>query len=194
MPNYQNGKIYYLRSHKTDDVYIGSTVLKLSKRKAQHKHKYKKHLEGKHHFVTSFELLKYDDCYIELAENCPCDAKEELLKKEGEHIRRVNCVNKQIAGRAKKDYWLDNKQYFKEKSKEWRENNKEHIKKKKKETAEKNKEHIKKKHREWRENNKEHVKNKQKLHREKNKEDINKKHKLYREKNKEDINKKHNCP
>ena len=41
MVNYQNGKIYVLRSHKTDDIYIGSTTQSLYKRFYEHKKRYK---------------------------------------------------------------------------------------------------------------------------------------------------------
>jgi predicted GIY-YIG superfamily endonuclease len=37
MPNYDNGKIYKLWIHETDDIYIGSTIQNLSQRLASHK-------------------------------------------------------------------------------------------------------------------------------------------------------------
>ena len=104
MPNYQNGKIYVIRSFQTEDIYIGSTTEKISVRLSKHKVKYKLWLEGKAHYYTSFEILKYDDVYIELLEKYPCDDKMELNKKEGEYIRSMSCVNKQIAGRTQKEY------------------------------------------------------------------------------------------
>ena len=39
--DYQNGKIYCLRSHKTDLVYVGSTCQPLYKRLNEHKNYYK---------------------------------------------------------------------------------------------------------------------------------------------------------
>ena len=39
MPNYQNGKIYKLVSNISNDIYIGSTVNKLSHRLNKHKSK-----------------------------------------------------------------------------------------------------------------------------------------------------------
>jgi len=100
MPNYQNGKIYCIRSHQTDDIYIGSTIKKLSSRMTHHRHHFKK----KHNYITSYELMKYEDDYIELLEAFPCNNVEELRKKEGEYIRNTNCVNKQIAGRCSEEY------------------------------------------------------------------------------------------
>ena len=129
MPDYSKGKIYCLRSHQTDDVYIGSTVESLSRRKAKHKNQYKSFLNEKYHYITAFEIVKYDDCYIELIENYPCENKEQLTKKEGEYIRNMKCVNKFIAGRTQKEYRKDNKEKIKEKAKEYHEENKEKIKK-----------------------------------------------------------------
>ena len=153
MPDYTKGKIYCLRSHQTDDVYVGSTVESLSNRKAKHKNAYKRFLNGKSNYVTSFEIIKYDDCYIELIEDCPCENKEQLSKKEGEYIRNMDCINKYVAGRTVKEYYKDNKEKIKEKAKEYRENNKEKIRESKKKYRENNKEKIK----EYREDNKEKI-------------------------------------
>ena len=100
MPNYQNGKIYCIRSHQTDKIYIGSTIKKLSSRMAGHRHNFK----NKQIYITSKELMKYEDAYIELLEAFPCNTVEELRKKEGEYIRKMDCVNKCIAGRSSKEY------------------------------------------------------------------------------------------
>jgi hypothetical protein len=110
MPDYQKGKIYALRSYQTEHIYIGSTIQPLSVRKGEHKKNYKKYLNNIYGYTTSYELVKYDDYYIELLEICPCHTKEELLRKEGEFIRAMTCVNKQIAGRTKKEYNDDNKE------------------------------------------------------------------------------------
>jgi hypothetical protein len=107
--NYQNGKIYTIRSFQTDDVYYGSTTQPLSKRLSKHKGDYKQWQNNKHHYVTSYELIKFDDCYIELYELYPCNSKTELEKREGQVIREnKNAVNKVIAGRTKKEYYLEN--------------------------------------------------------------------------------------
>jgi len=105
MPNYNNGKIYCLRSHQTNDVYYGSTTQKkLAVRKGGHKADYKRWVAGKGHYKTSFELVKYDDCYIELVELYPCKCKGELERREGEIIRYNECINKSYCcGRTKKE-------------------------------------------------------------------------------------------
>jgi hypothetical protein len=60
-------------------------------------------------YTSSFEILKYDDAYIELLEECPCENSAQLHKKEGEYIRlHIDvCVNVQcLASLSKKDQLL----------------------------------------------------------------------------------------
>ena len=97
MVNYQNGKIYAIRSHTTDNVYVGSTTRALSKRMADHRSNYKRFQAGKFGYMTSFEIIKHDDAYIELLVEYPCDNNEQLHKKEGQQIREMDCVNKYVS-------------------------------------------------------------------------------------------------
>ena len=144
--DYKNGKIYSIRSYQTDEIYIGSTCSPLNKTIWNHKAKYKQYLNDKSHYLTSFEILKYDDYYIELIELYPCNSKIELHKKQGEYIRDMDCVNKVMPGRTNKEsckqYRETNKNKIKEKGKIYRENNKEKISLKGKIYREKNKEKI----------------------------------------------------
>jgi hypothetical protein len=155
MPNYQQGKIYCIRSHQTDEIYIGSTTQTLAERLTKHKNSIKCS------YRTSQHILQYQDAYIELIELFPCNSKEELNKKEGEHIRLNNCVNKRIAGRT---------------GQEWREENKEHRTSQQKEYYETNKDQIKETQKHYREDNKEQLKKYQEQYQEKNKEQL----KLYK--------------
>ena len=87
MPNYQNGKIYSIRSRSRPDlVYVGSTTQPLSKRLGEHKTPRKK--------TSSKQIIELGDAYIELIENYSCENKEELLKREGEIMRSMECLNK----------------------------------------------------------------------------------------------------
>ena len=88
------GKIYIIRSHQTDDVYYGSTTQKyLSSRFSSHKSVYKKWLNNDRNYITSFEIIKYEDCYIELVEEVEYETKEQLKAKERFYIRNNKCVN-----------------------------------------------------------------------------------------------------
>ena len=112
--NYQNGKIYSIRSFQTDKVYYGSTTQRVSRRLSVHKANRRSYLQGKKNYVTSFEIVKYDDCYIELVENYPCKSRNELFKREGEIIRanKNDAINKNIAGRSDKQYREDTKEHI----------------------------------------------------------------------------------
>ena len=111
--DYKNGKIYTIRSYQTDDIYVGSTLQTLTKRLSKHKDSFKNWNNGKYHYVSSFELIKYDDVYIELIELFPCSSKMELNRREGQLIRSMDCLNRRIAGRTDKEWCDDNKDKIK---------------------------------------------------------------------------------
>jgi hypothetical protein len=150
MPDYKNGKIYKLWSPLGSEIYIGSTVNSLAKRKADHK----AHYNNDRGCSSEILFEKYNDVRIELIEEFPCENKMELNKKEGYYIRTLDCVNRCIAGRTMKEYnkeWYENnKEQKKEYDKQFREKNKEKIKEKKKQYHEKNKEYLNQKRKERR--------------------------------------------
>jgi hypothetical protein len=152
--NYQNGKIYTIRSYQTDDVYYGSTTQPLSKRLSNHKSKYKQWQKNKYRYVSSFEVIKYDDCYIELHELYPCNSKTELEKREGQVIRENDdAVNRNIAGRTDNEYYNDNINKIKAYRKQYCVDNHDKIQLQSKQYREANKEKIKLKGDKYRMNN-----------------------------------------
>ena len=180
---YIEGSIYKITSDQTDDIYIGSTEETLEIRLMNHKSDYKRWLDGNHKYLTSYEILKYDDCKITLLESSDFVSKEDLRKLEGQYIRNNKCVNIRIEGRSQKEYYQDNKKELNEYNKEYRDKNKEKIKEYKKEYYDKNKEQQK----EYYQKNKEQIKEYKKEYNDKNKEQLNEYKKEYREKNKEKI-------
>jgi len=133
LSNFSQGKIYVIKSNKTDNIYIGSTTKTLNERLNSHKFNYKYYKAGLFGYTTSYKLLEFDDVYIELIENFPCNNKYELTQREGYHIRlNKNCVNKQIPSRTIKEYYQDNKDKYAERGRIYRELNKELIKQKRK--------------------------------------------------------------
>jgi len=118
MVNYQNGKIYMIESIEGKCRYYGSTCEKLSQRMTKHRYAYN-HNKNK----SSGKVMMYPDAKIYLVLKYPCKDKEELTAKEGEYIRQNECVNKQIPGRTRKEYYEDNKEYLKEMCKKNREKN-----------------------------------------------------------------------
>ena len=127
--NFQNAKIYTIRSNQTDKYYIGSTNQKtLAQRLGKHRCNYKEYLlDNTKKNVTSFKILQYNDHYIELLENYPCNNKEELFRREGQLQRQFKSeiVNKNISGRTTKEFYADNILELRQKTKTYRENNKE---------------------------------------------------------------------
>ena len=165
---YENGVIYTLRSHQTDKIYIGSTTQPLYKRIHQHKRNLKAWKNGKFSYVSSFELMKYDDVYIELLEIFPCSSKMELHKREGELQREIDCINKNVAGRKMNEYRFDNKEKIKIQKKEYDKQNKD----KKKEYVKQNIDEIKIKKKEYYQNNKDKILEHRKEFYEKNKDKV----------------------
>lgn len=147
---YQRGQIYSIRSHQTDFIYIGSTTQPLHKRFHEHKNSKR--------YYTSKEIIQYTDAYIELIENYPCNSKKELNRREGQHIRNTeNCVNKQLAGRTKKEYCIDNKEEILEMNKEYYYANKDNHLQQKKIYYEENKDVILEKSRIYRDANRDEI-------------------------------------
>ena len=190
MPNYNNGKIYSIRSHQTDQIYIGSTTQPLCKRLYGHRQKYKLYKNTGNcgrSYMTSFEILQYDDHYIELIEECPCDTRQQLCRREGQIIRASECVNKHIAGRTKKQYQQDNKDKICEYKKQYYQDNKDELLVKNKQYREGNKEKINAKKKQYYEDNKDELLVKKKQYYENNKDKIIAKIKQYRENNKDKL-------
>jgi len=196
MPDYKNGKIYKLWSPEGDDIYIGSTVNSLAKRKGDHK------ADSNSDIIITSKILfeKYDDVRIELIEEFPCKNKMELNKREGYYIRTLDCVNRYVAGRTQKEYNEDNREKIKEQQKQYKEGNKEHIKIIKKKYTEEHKEDKKdydkdyyeknkEQKKEYYEKNKEYFKERKGELYENNKDEINQRRREYYEKNKDEINK-----
>jgi hypothetical protein len=117
MTTYYESKIYKITSAQTPDIYIGSTTKTLNSRLTGHKMNYRKYLRGKYAYVTSFEIVKYPDCKIELLELCNFDTKEQLRRREGEYILNNECINMRVAGRTRKEtcknYYNNNKDKIK---------------------------------------------------------------------------------
>ena len=163
--DYKNGKIYKIVDNGYNKMYIGSTTQPLYKRFSEHKCKYKQFKNGKSSKITVYDIFdefEIVNCKIELIEEYQCENKAQLERKEGEHIKINECVNRCIPGRTRKDYYNDNKEKEYAQKKIWFQNNKD------KEKIYRRRKYIK------------------------NKEEENIKNKIYYEKNKQEINKKRN--
>ena len=128
---YQNGKIYKIVDIGYNKCYIGSTTEGLSLRMARHRQGFRSFLNHNKKFISSYDLFNeygVENCKIELIEYYKCDTLQELRRREGEHIKNTECVNKRVECRTKHEYYEDNKDKINGRHKEYYENNKDKIK------------------------------------------------------------------
>lgn len=112
---YEEGKIYKIVDINNNKIYIGSTCFSLEKRLYQHIANYKRYLTGGYNYVSVFDIIQNNNYRIELLESYKCNNKKELSKREGDLIKlnKINCVNRKIDGRTKREYYFDNIDKFK---------------------------------------------------------------------------------
>jgi hypothetical protein len=207
MVNYQLGKIYRIVCNTTGLVYVGSTCeATLARRIQGHKNHYKRYLKIGGRSITSFAILENDNYEIILIESFPCNSKDELHKRERFYIESMDCVNKVIPTRPKKEqknkYYEENKEKIDNYQMKYRAEHKEENFKYNKEYYTDNKQTILENQKMYREshiddiknyriqyyqNTKAKVKENGKKYREENKEIIKERKKRYYEKNKDKI-------
>lgn len=100
----------------------------------QHRMDYRKWKAGEKPYMSSFDVLDEGDAYIELLEEFSCDSKERLTKREGELVRSMTCVNRNIPGRSRDEwveanpnYWIQWREEHPEYFTQWREKNRDKI-------------------------------------------------------------------
>jgi hypothetical protein len=119
---YSNASIYTIRNYKDDSlIYVGSTISPIHKRLCSHKSHCRNGKSGSlyNHIIDN----DWSDWYLELYERFPCNDRAELCKREGEVIREIGTINKNIAGRTHKESdknWHENNPNY---MKEWRDSN-----------------------------------------------------------------------
>lgn len=188
---YKNGKIYTIRYRGDDSlIYVGSTCLPLYKRWYKHKFSCLNENDKRHNIYVYQKIREtkdFENWYIELYEECPCENKEQLLKREGEIIREIGTLNSLIAGRTLDEWKNDNKDKITKTKKDWYDKNKDRIVEKKKAHYEKNKNIILETQKQYREQNKQEINKKQKEKYIVNKDKILEEQKKYRKNNKDKI-------
>ena len=182
--DYSQGKIYCIRNHINDDIYIGSTCQTLSQRMALHRYDSIKPKCQNTKIYSHMSENGRDNYYIELIEDYPCENTYQLKKREGELIREMKpALNINIPSRTNQEYRQEETEKLKliksKSNAKYRNNNSENIKQKKKEYREQNVEHIRQKMKEYRELNAEKIKQKKKEYCEQNAEKIKQKKREY---------------
>ena len=137
---YSRGKIYLIRNKNNEElIYVGSSIeIYLSKR--FNKHKYQNCCSLYNYINNPENNTNWDDWYIELYEEFPCENKLQLCKRENEIIREKATINK-IGFRTE--------EMKKEKDKQYRDTHKEKIKEINKIYVENNKDKINEKHKQY---------------------------------------------
>lgn len=183
MPDYSKGRIYTIRCRSNDKlIYVGSTTQSLSVRFAGHKKDKKITL---YRYINNPENnTTWVDWYIELYENCPCNSKEELTKRENEVIRDIATINKQGYYIDRKDYHIQNRDAILARRKEWGETRRDELNTKQKEYYKIHRDEISAQKKEYREQNKDKISAKDKDYKDKNKDKILAQAKEYRERKK----------
>ena len=171
--DFTKSKIYKITNDYNDEVYIGSTCNKLTKRFSQHRNNSKHPNKKDRPLYTLMNEIGENRFRIQLICDYPCEDKYQLKQKEGEYIRNIGTLNKQIAGRTQQQYQEEHREYYQE------------VKKK---SAEKHKEENIIRKQLFYNNNKERILQRQKELYESNKDKINATKKAYYEKNKDKIN------
>lgn len=96
MPNYRNGKIYKLVNSVDNQIYIGSTVMTLTKRKYHHKKTAVKHPDRK--VYEHLNRIGWENVRIILIESVVAFNKDQLTQREQFHIDLLNpSLNSQAA-------------------------------------------------------------------------------------------------
>lgn len=125
---YKKGIIYAIRSKQTDKIYIGSTCKTIHKRFRQHKESYNYYKNYNINYCSSYEILKFNDAFIEALEDVEFTNKNILLNIETEYIIKnkniaVN-IRQSLTEKEKKEYRENNKDKIKEYQKKYKEKQK----------------------------------------------------------------------
>lgn len=145
--DYNNGKVYKLTSAHTDKIYVGGTAqYYLTSRLSQHRYAYEqwtKRGKPRSGNCTSYEMFEYGNVDIELLEQCKCEGKHELKRKEQEWIEKLKdqCVNNRVTiGREPERRRKWKSQYDSVHGKEYKRKHREDLRVKQRAYFEKNKE------------------------------------------------------
>ena len=115
MDEIKRGYIYARKSFQTEMQYIGSTVRPLKHRFNQHKTQFKQSLkQNDNKYMSSYELMKYEDVYIELIKEVYCSIHQ-LRQMENEEItKNCNTVNINNSYQSKEEFNKYHQQYHKQ--------------------------------------------------------------------------------
>lgn len=153
MPDYSKGKIYRIVCNETGEQYIGSTTQSLALRIAQHRN-YSKTPRDQ---CNSKQIIDRGNYAIVLIEECPCENKEQLERRERHFIETMDCVNRYVPTRTRKEYYQDNYESIAEQRRKYEEDNRQRLTERQRLYRLNNKEKTDKYQREYCEANRERI-------------------------------------
>ena len=182
------GIIYQIYSTEGNECYIGCTTLTLKRRWSDHKCNYRRYLEGRHGYTSSFYLFtKYsiDNVHIRCLDEVIVDSKQQLYEIEKQYIQKTpNCINL-ISGIIDKEIQELHKHLIERVNAQLREMHQQYSK----EYRERYKQKISGQQKDYYEQNKDKISEHKKDYYEQNKEKISEQRKDYRNRNREKISK-----
>jgi len=93
------GYIYAIKSNSTNKIYFGATLNPINKRFSNHRSAYYRWINNKtKEYTSSFEVMQYQDAYIELVETWTWTKEKDyswFWERETYYINKTaNCCNK----------------------------------------------------------------------------------------------------
>jgi hypothetical protein len=105
------GRVYRISSPDTDQIYVGSTRKELKTRLVKHKSDMKRWQKGQCNYISSFEILNYDNADIDIIEEDEFIDKQHMREREKYWIQKLNCVNKIRPCKTREEHIADRRMY-----------------------------------------------------------------------------------
>ena len=190
LSRYENGKIYKIVVNGSDSVYYGSTCTTLTKRMANHRKQYKLWVKDpiKYSKVSSYELFEIGEPEIVLVEDVFCTRNEQLLARERFYIENNTCVNMNVPGRTKAEWYQENTERVAEQRREYFQANADKIGKYQREYKQANIQRLQEQTCEYRQANADKILKQKREYRQANKEKLAEKQREFYHANKDRIN------
>ena len=117
----KDGIIYVImRPCDGDTVYVGSSDRKEDERMLEHQNNYNLYLNGKYHYVSSYELVKYDDAEIYVVKRIKFKDVVELRQEEQKYIEKCKSMLFKVVNRNRAFVTQkEKKQYMKQYRKQY---------------------------------------------------------------------------
>jgi hypothetical protein len=94
------GRIYRISAPTCEHVYVGSTKATLAARLGRHRCDHRSFLKGKHHYVSSFDVLAHPGAAIDLMEETEFHDMQQFREREAYWIQRLPSCNRATPGRS----------------------------------------------------------------------------------------------